>query len=219
MNLITRFQDTVHDTAITYHRKLREKEITKSELDNMKQDINIEALKINKRDIQPFKKFNKKYMNIFRNISIFSLIVYLITSYYIKLSFDNVYSTRDNLSIELQSISENNDMNNPNLYSNELDKVLNQNYNNILSLDIYTNDLKNPVYTYTNKSNINTITTNISGDILTKTKKSKAHFEVDIDYKPVIVGNIILKYIRLGGVIALIIYVVLLLKYKFRSRL
>ena len=29
-NLITRFQDTVHDTAITYHRKLREKEITKS---------------------------------------------------------------------------------------------------------------------------------------------------------------------------------------------
>ena len=34
-NLITRFQDTVHDTAITYHRKLREKEITKSELDNI----------------------------------------------------------------------------------------------------------------------------------------------------------------------------------------
>ena len=34
-NLITRFQDTVHDTAITYHRKLREKEITKSELDGI----------------------------------------------------------------------------------------------------------------------------------------------------------------------------------------
>ena len=36
MNLITRFQDTVHDTAITYHRKLRDKTITKSELDNIK---------------------------------------------------------------------------------------------------------------------------------------------------------------------------------------
>ncbi len=35
-HLITRFQDTVHDTAITYHRKVREKEITKSELDNIK---------------------------------------------------------------------------------------------------------------------------------------------------------------------------------------
>ena len=34
-NLITRFQDTVHDTAITYHRKLREKAITKSELDDI----------------------------------------------------------------------------------------------------------------------------------------------------------------------------------------
>ena len=35
MNLITRFQDTVHDTAITYHRKLRDKEITKSGLDEI----------------------------------------------------------------------------------------------------------------------------------------------------------------------------------------
>lgn len=33
MNLITLFQDTVHDTAITYHRKLREKSMMKSELD------------------------------------------------------------------------------------------------------------------------------------------------------------------------------------------
>ena len=35
MNLITNFQDTVHNTAITYHRKLRNKEITKSALDDI----------------------------------------------------------------------------------------------------------------------------------------------------------------------------------------
>ena len=35
MNLITNFQDTVHDTAIGYHRKLRDKEVTKSELDDI----------------------------------------------------------------------------------------------------------------------------------------------------------------------------------------
>ena len=35
-NLITLFQDTVHDTAITYHRKLRDRSITKSNLDNIK---------------------------------------------------------------------------------------------------------------------------------------------------------------------------------------
>ena len=35
MNLITQFQDTVHNTAITYHRKLRDKQITKSELDEI----------------------------------------------------------------------------------------------------------------------------------------------------------------------------------------
>lgn len=36
MNVITKFQDTVHDTAISYHRKLRDKQITKSELDEIK---------------------------------------------------------------------------------------------------------------------------------------------------------------------------------------
>ena len=35
MNLITKFQDTVHDTAITYHRKIRDKQMSKSELDNI----------------------------------------------------------------------------------------------------------------------------------------------------------------------------------------
>lgn len=35
LNLITLFQDTVHNTAIGYHKKLREKEITHSELDDI----------------------------------------------------------------------------------------------------------------------------------------------------------------------------------------
>ena len=35
MNLITLFQDTVHDTAITYHRKLRDNAVTKSDLDRI----------------------------------------------------------------------------------------------------------------------------------------------------------------------------------------
>ena len=35
LNLITNFQDSVHDNAIGYHRKLREKETNKSMLDNI----------------------------------------------------------------------------------------------------------------------------------------------------------------------------------------
>lgn len=35
MHVITHFQDTVHETAIEYHRKLREKEMTKSILDEV----------------------------------------------------------------------------------------------------------------------------------------------------------------------------------------
>lgn len=36
MLLITRFQDTVHDTAISYHRKLRDESMQKSQLDDIK---------------------------------------------------------------------------------------------------------------------------------------------------------------------------------------
>ena len=35
MNLITQFQDTVHDTAIQYHRKLRDRQMTRSKLDDI----------------------------------------------------------------------------------------------------------------------------------------------------------------------------------------
>ena len=35
LNLITKFQDTVHDTAISYHKKLRDKEMTESALDKI----------------------------------------------------------------------------------------------------------------------------------------------------------------------------------------
>ncbi len=61
MNLITRFQDTVHDTAITYHRMLRDKAITKSELD----DINGIG-KVKKREL--LKKFGS--VEIIRQASI-----------------------------------------------------------------------------------------------------------------------------------------------------
>ena len=36
LNLITLFQDSVHDTAIGYHKKLRDEEMTKSALDDIK---------------------------------------------------------------------------------------------------------------------------------------------------------------------------------------
>ena len=50
LNLITNFQDSVHDNAIGYHRKLREKETTKTMLDN------IEAIdEVRKRQL--LKKF------------------------------------------------------------------------------------------------------------------------------------------------------------------
>ena len=50
-NLITKFQDTVHDTAIEYHRKLRDTEVSKSKLDG------IEGIG-DKKKKELLKKFN-----------------------------------------------------------------------------------------------------------------------------------------------------------------
>lgn len=192
----------------------------KSELDSMKQDINIETLEINKKYINPLKKFDKKYRNVFKNISICSLIIYLIALYYTQYSFNDVYDTRARLAIDVQTISENHDIKNSNSYSTELQKLLKENYKNVLSLEIHGTDYKNILYTYKNKSNTDTniISTNISADIFNKQKKNIGMFHVGIDYKPVIIGNTILKYSALIGWISLITYIVLLLKSKFVSK-
>ena len=59
-NLITKFQDTVHDTAIQYHRKLRDKEITKSELDNINGIGNVKKQALLKKfgSVEKIKKAN-----------------------------------------------------------------------------------------------------------------------------------------------------------------
>ena len=62
MNLITRFQDTVHDTAITYHRKLRAKAITKSELDEIEGIGDVKKRELLKKfgSVEKIKKASKE---------------------------------------------------------------------------------------------------------------------------------------------------------------
>lgn len=201
---------------IENHMKICSK--CRAELDSMKQDISIDQLEINKKDIQPLKKFNKKYRNIFRNIAILSAIAYIIAGFYTKISFDNVYTTRANIENDLTKIAEVKDINNVDSYSKELEKLLSENYKNVMALNIYKNNYKNLIYTYENKSSKNPITTNIGGDILTKNKISKSVFNVSIDYKPVIVGNNAMDYSKILGLISLCIYIILLLKARFISK-
>ena len=81
MNLITKFQDTVHNTAITYHRKLRDKEITKSKLDEisgigkvkkqalLKKFGSVEKIKqASIKELMDVKGINKEIANKLKNI-------------------------------------------------------------------------------------------------------------------------------------------------------
>ncbi len=71
MNLITKFQDTVHDTAITYHRKLRDKEITKSELDQIEGIGEVKKKELLKHfgSVEKIKKANKEELMQVKGIS------------------------------------------------------------------------------------------------------------------------------------------------------
>ena len=78
MNLITKFQDEVHDTAISYHRKLRDESITKSNLDTIKGIGNVKKLallkyfgsveKIKKASIEEISKVNGIIENLAKKI-------------------------------------------------------------------------------------------------------------------------------------------------------
>ncbi len=71
MNVITKFQDTVHDTAITYHRKLRDKEITKSELDEITGigEVKKKALLKHFGSVEKMKKASKEELMQVKGIS------------------------------------------------------------------------------------------------------------------------------------------------------
>jgi len=78
LNLITRFQDTVHDTAIEYHRKLRDKAMTKSKLDEIegigekKKELLLKEFKsvekIKEADIEELTKIKGINENLARKI-------------------------------------------------------------------------------------------------------------------------------------------------------
>lgn len=59
-NLITKFQDEVHDTAISYHRKLRDSDITKSDLDEIEGigEVKKKALLKHFRSVEKIKESN-----------------------------------------------------------------------------------------------------------------------------------------------------------------
>ena len=71
-NLITKFQDTVHDTAIEYHRKLRDTEISKSKLDNIRGIGNIKKKELLKKfkTIKEIKNANIEELTQIKGITI-----------------------------------------------------------------------------------------------------------------------------------------------------
>ena len=71
MNLITRFQDTVHDTAISYYRKLHNKEMKKSELDEINGigEARKQALLKHFGSVEKIKKASKEELMQVKGIS------------------------------------------------------------------------------------------------------------------------------------------------------
>lgn len=72
MNLITHFQDCVHDTAISYHKKLRDAEVQKSQLDEIKGIGEVKKLELLKKfgSVQKIKEASIEEISSVKGITI-----------------------------------------------------------------------------------------------------------------------------------------------------
>lgn len=178
------------------------------------------SLKESKKDNE---KLNKRIVNIFRNMFIISLIVGLATMVYGDRLIDKLEYIPARIGGEIYKAGIEKRIDKTETYKNQIENILKvKGFKYVRYLEINPDPDKKPVYRYTDNSN-QTESIAIRGqDIGPRNKDGKsANFEVGIDYRPVLrIGNFF-NGIFYVGIISLIAYIILLIRYKikFRKRL
>ncbi|MBO3446005.1 permease prefix domain 1-containing protein [Clostridium sp. CCUG 7971] len=175
------------------------------------------ALNESKKDNE---KLNKKFINIFRNFFIISLIVGLATMVYGKELLDKLEYIQYSLRGEIYESGIDKRIDKPETYKKQIENILkDKDFKYVRYLEITPDSDKKPVYRYNDNSN-QTQSIAIRGtDIGSLNKNGKrGSFEVGIDYRPVLrIGNFS-NGVFYVGIISLITYIVLLVRYKIKFK-
>lgn len=166
------------------------------------------------------EKLNKRIINIFKNTAVLSLIVCLIMMVFIGNIREKINYIHDMMGVEVDIITTEKDIHNPKTYEKELKELLNtKEFKLVRNLNIYINPGEKVVYKYSDKINQKEklVTLGGNGKIL-NAKGERGGFEVYIDYTPVLTANIIFGCSLCIGIASAIIYIALLIRFKFVFR-
>lgn len=175
------------------------------------------SLKESKKDNE---KLNKRIVNIFRNIFIISLIVWLSTMVYCDRLVDKLEYISPMLGGEIYKAGIEKRIDKPETYKKQIENILkDKDFKYVRYLEINPDPDKKPVYRYSDNSN-QTESIAIRGENIGPRNKNgkSANFEVGIDYRPVLRTGSFLNGIFYVGIISLITYIVLLIRYKIKFR-
>ncbi len=175
------------------------------------------ALNESKKDNE---KLNRRFINIFRNIFVVSLILGLATMVYGDRLIDEIEYIPVRLGSEVAIIEYDKNINKPETYKNQIEKVLkDKEFKYVRYFKIIPDPDKKPVYTYSDNSN-QTHSLAMRGDnIGVPNKDGKwGRYEVKLDYSPVLRVSSVFNGISYVGIISLVVYIVLLVRFKIKFK-
>ncbi|MGL5755526.1 MAG: permease prefix domain 1-containing protein [Paraclostridium sp.] len=175
------------------------------------------ALNESKKDNE---KLNKRFINIFRNIFILSVIVGLATLVYGDRLMDKIEYIPVILGGEVSRIEYEKNINKPETYKDQIEKLLkDKEFKYVRYFEITPDPDKKPVYSYSDNSN-QTKSLAMRGDkIGVPNKNGKwGSYEVKLDYSPVLRVSSIFNGILYVGVISLVVYIVLLIRFRMKFK-
>lgn len=175
------------------------------------------ALNESKKDNE---KLNKRFINIFRNIFILSLIVGLATLVYSDRLVNKVEHLRYDLCGELYKADIEKRIDKPETYKKQLENILkDKKFKYIRFVNITLPSEKKPIYRYSDDSNQtkSMAMRGINMGIPDKNGRS-AQLDLGIDYRPILRAGSFFNGVFYVGVLSLITYIVLLVRYKIKFK-
>ncbi|MDU7967479.1 MAG: permease prefix domain 1-containing protein [Paeniclostridium sordellii] len=175
------------------------------------------ALNESKKDNE---KLNKRFINIFRNIFILSLIVGLSTLVYEDRLVDKVEYLAYALRGELSKAGIEKRINKPETYKKQLENILkDKEFKYVRFVKITLPSEKKPVYRYSDDSNQTKSMAMRGANIGIPDKNGRsAYLDLGIDYRPVLRAGSFFNGVFYVGVLSLITYIVLLVRYKIKFK-
>lgn len=175
------------------------------------------ALNESKKDNE---KLNKRFINIFRNIFILSLIVGLSTLVYADRLVDKVEYLAYGLRGELYKAGIEDRIDKPETYKKQLENILkDKEFKYIRFVNITLPSEKKPIYRYSDDSNQTKSMAMRGANIGIPDKNGRsAYLDLGIDYRPVLRAGSFFNGVFYVGVLSLITYIVLLVRYKFKFK-